>query len=103
MREMDWLVGVWVREGKDSSVHRQVNPALNKAFLLMEYEVKRKQGAGSKVIQLVGWDPLTEQIKSWVFDDQGGYGEALWARSGNSWSSDSTGVLPEGTMGSAFN
>ena len=103
MREMDWLVGDWASEGKESTVHLKVTPALNKAFMTMEYEVKRKQGAGSKVLQIVGWDPLTEQVKSWVFDDQGGYGEALWSREGNSWSSDSTGVLPEGATGSAFN
>jgi uncharacterized protein (TIGR02246 family) len=103
MREMDWMVGDWVSEGKESTVHLKITPVLNKAFMTMEYDVKRKQGAGSKVVQLVGWDPLTEQIKSWVFDDQGGYGEALWSRNGNSWSSDSTGVLPEGTIGSAFN
>jgi uncharacterized protein (TIGR02246 family) len=103
LRELDWMVGEWVNEGNDSSVHLKVSWGLNKAFLVMEYEVKHKKGAASKVAQWVGWDPLNEQIKSWVFDDQGGYGEALWTRSGNSWSSDSVGVLPDGTTGSAFN
>jgi uncharacterized protein (TIGR02246 family) len=103
LRELDWLVGDWVSEGKDSSVHLQVSWALNKAFLLQKYDVKRKHGADSKVIQLLGWDPATEQIKSWVFDDQGGYGEALWTRSGNNWTSEAIGVLPEGGTGSAVN
>jgi uncharacterized protein (TIGR02246 family) len=103
LRELDWLIGEWVSEGKDSSVHLKVRWGLNKAFLVQEYEVKRKQGPGSKVVQWVGWDPLTGQIKSWVFDDQGGYGEALWTRSGNNWTAESVGVLPDGTAGSALN
>jgi hypothetical protein len=65
--------------------------------------VKHKHGPESKVAQWVGWDPLTEQIKSWVFDDQGGYGEALWTRNGNTWTALSTGVLPDGAIGSAVN
>jgi uncharacterized protein (TIGR02246 family) len=103
MRELDWLVGEWVSEGKESSVHMTATWGLNKAFLIQEYEVKHKEGAPSKVMQMVGWDPLTDQIKSWVFDDQGGYGEGLWRRNGNSWACDATGVLPDGNFGSALN
>jgi hypothetical protein len=56
-----------------------------------------------KVTQWVGWDPQTEQIKSWVFDDQGGNAEALWVRNGNTWMADSVGVLPDGSTGSGVN
>jgi hypothetical protein len=103
LRELEWLVGEWVSEGKDVTVHLKVRWGLNKAFLMEEYEVKPKQGTGSKVAQWVGWDPVTEQIKSWVFDDQGGYGESLWKRNGNTWTADSNGVLPDGASGSAVN
>jgi uncharacterized protein (TIGR02246 family) len=103
LRDLDWLVGDWVSEGTDSTVHLKISWALNKAFLVWEYEVKRKQGAGSKVTKFMGWDPLTEQVKSWMFDDQGGYGESLWRRNGHSWTSEATGVLPDGTIGTAFN
>jgi uncharacterized protein (TIGR02246 family) len=103
LRELEWLVGEWVSEGNDTTVHLKVSWGLNKAFLVQEYEVTHKQGAGSKVAQWVGWDPVTDQIKSWVFDDQGGYGEGLWTRSGNTWTNQSQGVLPDGAMGSATN
>jgi uncharacterized protein (TIGR02246 family) len=103
LREFDWLIGEWASGNEDSSVHLKNSWALNKAFLVQEYEVKHKQGAGSKVVQYVGWDPRSEQIRSWVFDDQGGFGEALWSRSGNIWTSESVGVLPDGGSGSAFN
>jgi uncharacterized protein (TIGR02246 family) len=103
LREMEWLVGDWISDGKDAAVHVKASWALNKAFLLMEYEVKTKQGPGSKVAQWMGWDPVTGQIKSWVFDDHGGYGETLWQRSGNTWTGEAAGVLPDGDSGSAVN
>jgi uncharacterized protein (TIGR02246 family) len=103
LRELDWLVGEWVSEEKDATVHLKIHWALNKAYLLQEYEVKHKQGPSSKVAQWVGWDPLTEQIWSWVFDDQGGYGEAQWIRNGNTWTAQAIGVLPDGAVGSAVN
>ena len=53
------------------------------------------------VNQRIGWDPLTKQIKSWVFDSEGGYGDALWTRKGNQWVIKSTGVLPDGRTASA--
>jgi uncharacterized protein (TIGR02246 family) len=103
LRELDWMVGEWVNKGDDSSVNLKVSWGLNKAFLVWEYEVKHKQGANSKVAQWVGWDPQSNQFRSWVFDDQGGFGEALWSRNGNTWTSDATGVLPDGGTGSAVN
>ena len=47
--------------------------------------------------------PLTKQIKSWVFDSDGGYGDALWTRNGNQWIIKSTGVLPDGRIATATN
>jgi uncharacterized protein (TIGR02246 family) len=103
LRELDWMVGEWVNKGEDSTVDLKVSWGLNKAFLIWEYEVKHKQGPSSKVAQWVGWDPMTDQFRSWVFDDQGGYSHAFWTRNGNTWTSDATGVLPDGTTGSAIN
>jgi uncharacterized protein (TIGR02246 family) len=103
LRDLDWMIGDWISESNDGSVLLNVSWGLNKAFLVWNYDVKRKQGTGSKVAQWVGWDPLTEQTKSWVFDDQGGYGTAYWTRSGNTWTLEAGGVLPDGTTGSAAN
>ena len=30
--------------------------------------------------QLIGWDPRIRQIRSWVFDSDGGFSEALWSQ-----------------------
>jgi hypothetical protein len=35
---------------------------------------------------IIGWDPQTEQIKSWIFNADGGRGEGSWTRAtDNQW------------------
>jgi hypothetical protein len=54
-----------------------------------------------QVTQRIGWDPLNQRIRSWVFDTEGGFGEGAWARLDDSWVIKSTGVRPDGTAASA--
>jgi hypothetical protein len=94
------MVGDWKadKEGIDVSVRW----TLNQAFLVEEYKVKQGD-TGIEVKQLIGFDPLSGQIKSWTFDSLGGYGEGLWTRDGNSWVIETAGVLPGGQTGTAVN
>ena len=55
------------------------------------------------VSQRIGWDPLAKRIRSWVFDSEGGYGESVWARNGDTWIIKATGVRSDGTIASATN
>jgi uncharacterized protein (TIGR02246 family) len=100
LKELQWMVGDW--KGDKEGIDVSVRWALNQAFLLQEYKVKQGD-SGIHVKQLVGFDPLTGQIKSWTFDSLGGYGEGLWTREGNSWVIQTAGVLPEGQTGTAVN
>jgi hypothetical protein len=50
----------------------------------------------------IGWDPQAQQIKSWVFDSEGGHGEGLWTRTtDNQWVVKASGVLHDGRTTSA--
>ena len=53
--------------------------------------------------QLIGWDPRLKQIRSWVFDSDGGFSEALWSRDGDRWVIKSIGVVKDGRAASATN
>jgi uncharacterized protein (TIGR02246 family) len=100
IKELEWMVGDWKAEKEGINV--SVRWALNQAFLSQEYKVKRGDSE-IEVKQLIGFDPLTGQIKSWTFDSLGGYGEGLWKRDGNSWVIETAGVLPDGQTGTALN
>jgi uncharacterized protein (TIGR02246 family) len=100
LKELQWLLGNWASE--KGNIRVAARWALNRAYINLEYTVPEADGELA-VMQLVGYDPLTDQIKSWTFDSRGGYGEALWQREGNSWVSQNTGVLPNGQTGTAVN
>ena len=73
----------------------------HKNFLIRSFEVRVTGKPALTGTQRIGWDPLTKQIKSWVFDSQGGYGDGLWMRRGNQWVIKATGVRPDGRTATA--
>jgi hypothetical protein len=54
-------------------------------------------------LQVIGWDPVAKQIRSWIFDSGGGFGEGLWTKKDNRWNIQATGTLPDGSKSSSVN
>ncbi len=54
-------------------------------------------------MQLIGWDPAANTIRSWVFDSDGGITEGVWSRRDDGWSIRAVGVLPDGRKASMVN
>jgi uncharacterized protein (TIGR02246 family) len=101
LQQLAWLVGDWVDEGQDRAIALNVSWSEDKNYLIARYTV---QTDGKKVLgstQRVGWDPLQQKIRSWIFDSDGGFGEGYWTRAGERWLVKATNVLPDGTTGSS--
>lgn len=103
LKELEWLVGDWIDESSDSVIHASCRWSADKNFLLRDFTIHAAGQPVMTVTQRIGWDPLSKQIKSWVFDSEGGYGDALWTRNGNQWMIKSSGVLPDGRIATATN
>jgi uncharacterized protein (TIGR02246 family) len=101
LQPLAWLVGDWVDEGSDAVVAMSCRWSDDENFLLVSYESKIQGKAGMRSTQRIGWDPLTQRVRSWVFDSDGGYGEGHWTPVDNSWIVKSTAVMPDGQTGSA--
>jgi uncharacterized protein (TIGR02246 family) len=101
LMELEWLVGDWVEETDEAVVNTTVAWTDNGSFLLRSFEVRIKGKAALTGTQRIGWDPLTKQLKSRVFDTNGGYGEGLWMRQGDQWVIKATGVRPDGRVATA--
>ena len=93
LEELEWLVGDWVEESEDAVVLTSIAWSENGT------SCSDRSTSGSRVsppdrhpADRLG--PLTKQIKSWVFDSRGGYGEGLWMRQGDQWIIKATGVRP---------
>jgi uncharacterized protein (TIGR02246 family) len=101
LRELEWMVGEWVEETGDAIIETSVAWSEDENFLLRSFDIKVQGKSDLKGTQRIGWDPLTKQVKSWVFDSKGGHGEGYWTRNGEQWVIKTTGVRPDGLTTSA--
>jgi uncharacterized protein (TIGR02246 family) len=100
LRQLEWLLGNWVEESGHSIVVSSCRWDESKNFLLTDYTVKVAGQTAMSGTQRIGWDPLTRQIKTWTFDNDGGYGEGYWHRDGDRWLVKLNGVSADGRAGS---
>jgi uncharacterized protein (TIGR02246 family) len=103
LRPLAWLVGEWVDDDGSAVVISSCRWSKDGNFLLQDFKLELNGQDSMDVSQRIGWDPLAKQIRSWVFDSEGGFGESLWTRDGNDWIIKATGVRPDGTTASATN
>jgi uncharacterized protein (TIGR02246 family) len=102
LKELEWMVGDWVDESESVKASSSVRWADNQSFLIRTYQVEVKGEKATSGTVFVGWDPQTGQIKSWIFDSDGGHGEGLWTRTGDKeWVVKAQGVLRDGRPTSA--
>jgi uncharacterized protein (TIGR02246 family) len=103
LKSLEWLIGDWVDESGKGAVQIKCKWAPNKSFVVMEYEVKGEGADPMLVTQRIGWDPVNNMVRSWVFDSTGGFGEGYWQRDGNKWVVGATGILADGGIGGSTN
>ncbi len=101
LKQLEWLVGDWVSEGKDRSVAFSCKWSKSQSFLLVDLTVRLRDQEAITLTQIIGWDPLEQRVRSWVFDSHGGFGESWWTRAGNRWTVESAGVLADGRRASS--
>jgi len=103
LQPLEWLVGEWVDDSPKADVHMTCKWGPNKAFLVMNYEVRREGQEPLAVVQRIGGDPHHRLVRSWGFASQGGFGEGHWSRDGRRWAVECSGVLPDGGTGGSTN
>ena len=103
LKQLRWMIGDWVDESPEAVVMTSYRWTDNQCYILSEFKI---QVGGRPVMtgtQRIGWDPLAKNIRSWVFDSEGGFGEGIWTREGNHWIVKMTGVTRDGKIASATN
>jgi uncharacterized protein (TIGR02246 family) len=101
--ELGWLVGKWSGKTKTRDIQISFAWDENKTFLRNTFSVKEDDKVVWAGTQMIGMDPKTGQVRSWMFDAEGGNGQSLWVRDGNRWLLDSVGELPDGTDTASVN
>ncbi len=97
LKELEWAIGDWVDEGENGQVARvSFEWSESQNFILGTFAANFKNIEVGGGTQTIGWDPIKKQIRSWTFDEDGGFGEATWTRDGDRWVIKSELVLPDG-------
>ncbi len=103
LQELAWMVGDWVDESPDSTVHSTGDWDDSGNFLRNHFAVQFAGRVAMHGTTRIGWDAVARQFRSWVFDSEGGFTEGLWIRQGNEWIVKTTGATSAGETCSATN
>jgi hypothetical protein len=87
----------------DQTVETKINWAGDKNFLVRTFKVKGAYQSETEGWEIIGWDPQRQQIRSWIFDSNGGFGETTWTNDGEHWLIRASNVLPNGDRSTAEN
>jgi uncharacterized protein (TIGR02246 family) len=101
LQPLEFLIGDWIDEGRAENVESTFKWDDNKSFLIEEFKVVREGEVVLKGSQRIGWDPQAKQIRSWIFDNAGGFAEGTWAAVDDAWVVKVKGVSADGTSNSA--
>lgn len=97
LQALNFLVGEWVEEGGNFRVHTNCQWSDDKMSLIQKFQISGTNIKELSGTQRIAWDPLTQKVKSWTHDTQGGHAEALWTNgNGNGWIVKSTGTNSDG-------
>lgn len=98
LQELAWLVGEWQDESDKATVQTSCRWSANQSFLLRSYTVQFGDEIASTGTQVIGWDARRNTIRSWNFDSDGGFGEAVWSKSGDQWLVRGAQTSPDGAL-----
>lgn len=103
LKDLEWMIGRWVDEDDQATVVTECNWTRNNNFLTRSFTVQIRDRIDMAGMQVIGWDPAAKQIRSWVFDSDGAFGQGTWKKKDNRWYIQQSGVLPDGRKSSSVN
>jgi uncharacterized protein (TIGR02246 family) len=101
LKDLEWMIGSWIDEDETSSVQTECQWTKNRNFMTRSFAASVRDEISMSGMQVIGWDPAAKQIRSWVFDSEGGFGEGTWQKKDNQWFITSQGTLADGSQSSA--
>lgn len=99
LKELSWLVGDWKAQGPAGSMRFSADWISNRNFISCAWYADGSNQPSE--MEVIGWDPASEQISSWHFGANGGSGHASWRKDKSSWIVQGEGVQPGGAFGRA--
>jgi uncharacterized protein (TIGR02246 family) len=98
LKDLAWMIGSWSSETAKNGLvlHTSCEWTATQAFLIRKFTLEGKGAFVHGGTEVIGWDPRSSRIRSWLFDTDGGFGENIWVREGNRWLIKYSGTLADG-------
>jgi uncharacterized protein (TIGR02246 family) len=103
LKDLEWMIGDWVDGDERSRVEMTCKWTKNQSFITRSFAVSIRDRIDMSGMQIIGWDASAGKVRSWVFDSDGGFGEATWTKKDNRWIIHAAATLPDGRKTSAIN
>ena len=102
LRDLGWLIGKWSAKRKNAEVETVYEWFGNKAFIRGQITIRGKDRT-FRGMQMIGIDPQTGDLRTWTFENDGGFGEGTCVREGKKWVFESATALSDGGVLTARN
>ncbi|MGI9471010.1 MAG: YybH family protein [Rubripirellula sp.] len=100
LQGLEWMIGDWSDQGEDFQLEVSCDWTRQRNFISRTFKLKRDDGSVSSGLQLIGWDARREEIRSWLFDSDGGVVTGAWELRDDRWFVVSVATLADGSSGS---
>ena len=101
LKDLQWMIGTWVDQDGSATIETTSRWSKNQNFITRKFSISAEGETDLSGVQLIGWDPVEQNIRSWVFDSDGGFGSSTWKKKGNKWVIHSSATLADGRKASA--
>jgi uncharacterized protein (TIGR02246 family) len=103
IQDLTWLIGDWVDESSEAVVLTTYRWTENQRAMEGEFQIHAPGYPALDGTHRIGWDPQAKQLRTWVFDSEGGFASGLWSQTDEGWMIKMSGVLRDGQSTSATN
>ena len=105
LEALSWMVGDWVDQLEDDvSIQTSCNWTEGNKTLRRSFRVTENGQVVKKGTQVIVWDARLGAIRSWMFDSEGGFGNAIWEqKSPSAWVVDAEFQLADGGVATSTN
>jgi uncharacterized protein (TIGR02246 family) len=103
LEPLEWMIGDWVDKDQSGKLETSCYWSADGNFIVRSFAVSVGELTTFGGKQIIGWDAAAKEIRSWVFDTNGGFGEGTWSKRGESWYVNSTLVLNTGEKATSIN
>lgn len=100
--DLEWLIGSWKSKSGEAQVETTYQWFGEKAFIQAHFTVREKDKSYTGM-QMIGVDPETGLLRTWIFEANGGVGRGLALQDGKQWVFESATELTSGDVVKATN